>query len=402
MTFLSSGVFQILAPALLATSSLVPMAVVLMPVSAFAQTPPGGMDTPIVHAGVFGLRPDGSIGGSAVDTAAAAGEEIASTVYISPCAGLGASSSQRPISASATDAWRLSGRVTALSETQAALQLTWQRLRQGRQDVSLPEQTVSLTLNRGERTRLDSVTTPAAGVCADRSAALDVVFASRDELRGWPAGTFSGVESLSGGRSGSGGVGGPAGGWHATGTAAEGSGAGGQGGGGGGGVVRVLRNSDGGTTTTRFAVAGRPLPKVVSADLWLVRGSAGAPEETIHLKVSNVRSFPSEFSFPPLTIPTTSGVLTVRVQGTLETGLNPEGQPRLFFSANRSVTFAPAGRAARDTAPVVEGSTKTSVPMPGPADVLSFEMPPLRIPGGQPLPDRLSIRVRLASQVLQE
>jgi hypothetical protein len=382
------------------------MAIVLMPMFAFAQTPPGAMDTPIVHAGVFGLRPDGSVGGSAVDTAAATGEELSGTVYIAPCASLGASSGQRPISASATDAWRLSGRVTALSETQAALQLTWQRLRQGGQDVMLPEQTVSLTLNRGERTRLDSVTTPAAGVCAERSAALDVVFASLNELRGWPAGTFSGAGSFAGGRSGSGGVGGPAGGGNATGTGAdtgaEGSGGGGRSGGGGGGAVRVLRNSDGGTTTTRFAVAGRPQPSVVSADLWLVRGSAGAPDETSHLTVSSVRSLPSEFSFPALTIPTTSGVLTVRVQGTLETGLSPEGQPRLFFSANRSVTFAPAGRAARDTAPVVEGSTKTSVAMPGPDDVLSFEMPPLQVPGGQTLSDRLSIRVRLTSQPMQE
>jgi hypothetical protein len=94
--------------------------------------------------------------------------------------------------------------------------------------------------------------------------------------------------------------------------------------------------------------------------------------------------------------------MTVLVQGTLETGLSPEGQPRLFFSANRSVTFAPAGRAARDTAPVVEGSTKTSVAMPGADDVLSFEMPPLQVPGRQSLPDRLSIRVRLTSQPMQE
>ena len=64
---------------------------------------PAGMDTPIVHAGVFGLRPDGTIGGSAVDTAAAAGEEIVGTVYLSPCGGLGASSGQLLISASATD-----------------------------------------------------------------------------------------------------------------------------------------------------------------------------------------------------------------------------------------------------------------------------------------------------------
>jgi hypothetical protein len=69
---------------------------------------------------------------------------------------------------------------------------------------------------------------------------------------------------------------------------------------------------------------------------------------------------------------------------------------------NRTVTFAPANRSARDTAPIVEGSTKTTVPMPGPDEVLSFEMPPLRIPGGATVPDRLSIRVRLTREPMQE
>jgi hypothetical protein len=88
-------------------------------------------------------------------------------------------------------------------------------------------------------------------------------------------------------------------------------------------------------------------------------------------------------------------VLNVRVQGTIEVGTSAEGERRFYFSANRSISFAPTNRPPRDGAPLVEGSTKTTVPLPGPDEVLSFEMPALRIPGGAALPDRLSIRIRL-------
>jgi hypothetical protein len=286
--------------------------------------------------------------------------------------------------ASATEVWKLSGRVHALTETQVSLELTWQRVRRGGREVNAPGQTVPLTLARGERTRLDEVTVPAAGVCPERSAVLDVVFASRDELRARPDEAVTTGVGGGGSRAG----------------ASSGAGVAGAGVAGSGGGVRVVRATGAGTTTTRFANTDR-VPRMPVADLWLVHSALGAADETLHVTVGQVTSFPREFSFAPLAVRTAAGVLTVTVQGTIETGLTPEGEPRLYFSANRRVTFAPAGRAARDTAPVVEGSTRTAVAMPGADDVLSFEMPPLRSPGGQTLTNRLSIRVRLTSQPMQ-
>jgi hypothetical protein len=357
-------------------------AMFMTPAGAAAQTPPplpSGMSNPIVHAGLFTIRPDGSVGGYAAETASTSGEDITAAVYLAPCGALGGVSGARPLPASATEVWKLSGRVHALTETQVSLELTWQRVRRGGQEVNAPGQTVPLTLARGERTRLDEVTVPAAGVCPERSAVLDVVFASRDELRARPDGA---VTTGVGGGSRAG--------------ASRGAGVAGSGGG-----VRVFRATGGGTTTTRLANIDQ-VPRMPVADLWLVHSTLGAADQTLHVTVDQVTSFPRQFSFAPLAVRTASGVLTVTVQGTIETGLTPEGEPRLYFSANRNVTFAPGGRAARDTAPVVEGSTKTAVAMPGADDVLSFEMPPLRIPGGQALTNRLSIRVRLTSQPMQE
>jgi hypothetical protein len=324
---------------------------------------------PIVHVGVFAIRPDGSAGAHAVETARSAGEPLSGAVYLAPCATIGAVSGVRPLPASATEAWRLSGRVLALTEAQTSLQLTWHKIRQNGQDVALPGNTVSLTLNRGERVRLDGVTVEPAGLCPGRTAAFEAVFASLNEMipSGGPATSRTAeIRSPSGRTVGT---------WQA----------------GRGGFVTTV---EGGDTVTRFAVAGRPR-NVTSADLWLVHAAPGIADETRHLAVDSLSSFPREFSFPPVAITTAAGVLTVLVQGTIETGLAPDGEPRLYFSANRRVTFAPSGRAPRDTASVVEASTKTAVPMPGPQDVLSFEMPPLRVPGGDAVPNNLSIRVKL-------
>jgi hypothetical protein len=333
----------------------------MLPNPASAQignVPPATLNTPILHVGLFTIRPDGSAGAHAVETARSAGEPFSGAVYLAPCATIGAVSGVRPLPASATEAWRLSGRVLALTEAQTSLQLTWHKIRQNGQDVALPGNTVNLTLNRGERVRLDGVTVQAAGLCPERTAAFDAVFASLNEMIPSVGPAFRTVGSWQAGR---------------------------------GAFVTTV---EGGDAVTRFAVAGRRR-NVTSADLWLVHAAPGSADETRHVAVDSLSSFPREFSFSPVAIPIAAGVLTVLVQGTIEMGLTPEGEPRLYFSANRRVTFAPGGRAPRDTAPVVEASTKTAVPMPGPDDVLAFEMPPLRVPGGDAVPNKLSVRVRV-------
>ena len=135
--------------------------------------------------------------------------------------------------------------------------------------------------------------------------------------------------------------------------------------------------------------------------MWLVRTVPGRADETLHL-TSPVAPTPRRFAFPAVTIQTATGTLTVKVEGTVEAGVTPDGERRFHFAANRTVTFALTSRPGPAAAPIVEGSTKTTVPVPGPEEVIGFEMPPLRVPGGATLPDRLSIRVRLTSLPMQE
>ena len=84
------------------------------------------------------------------------------------------------------------------------------------------------------------------------------------------------------------------------------------------------------------------------------------------------------------------------MEGTLESGRTADGERRLHFTATRAVAAVTSARPARDGKPVVEGSTKTTIALPGPDEVLSFELPPLRTTEGATLPDRLSIRLRIA------
>jgi hypothetical protein len=85
----------------------------------------------------------------------------------------------------------------------------------------------------------------------------------------------------------------------------------------------------------------------------------------------------------------------VSVECYVEDGRTPTGEPRLFVSASRKVTFAPSSEQVRDVRPVVEGSIKTAVEKPGPNDVLSFELPAIQYPGAPSVPDRFSIRLTL-------
>jgi hypothetical protein len=287
------------------------------------------LSQPQLNVGLFSIRSDGTIGGSASDTTSAAGETISGVLYMAPCGSLGATSTGA-IPAPATDVWRLSGQLSAISSEQATATVVWQRVREAGKDLDAPAQSVTLTLNRKDRTTLERVNVPARGSCEARTVSLDVVFGSRLDL--YP-GLLSFPSSVSSARGG--GIGSSA----AGGTARVG---GAVGGGGGGGIANVGSGATGGVAFVR--VGSESGPRFLSADLWLVRSVPGQADQTSHLAAA-VAPFPRSFVF---------------------------------------------------AAPIVEGSTKTSVPMPGPDDVLSFEMPPLRVPGGAVVPDRLSIRVRVA------
>ena len=372
---------SILTPAVLAGALALPGA----PAWAQATTASAGrQDTaavqtrPIVYAGLFVVRTDSRTGGHAAQTGDALGDDMSGTLYIAPCGVMGAGSPGRPVSAFATDVWQLSGKVIELTEEYATVQLGWRRTRRSGQDEQSPEQSQALTLKRGDRTTLDQIVVPAAGSCEARSLSFDVAFGSRQEISG------AGVISTSRG----GGVGGGS-----TGTvvrSAQGSTFGAAAGAAAGSTNYV--SAGGGSSTSGL---GR-----LKADLWLVRSSPGRNDETLHI-TSQLGPMPATYTFVPLTIQGASGPVTVNVQGTLEAGQAPDGERRFHFTASRTVSSLTTNRPARDVAPLVEGSTKTTVAMPGAEEVLSFEMPPLRTADGTTLPDRLSIRVRITGSPVQ-
>lgn len=340
--------------------------------AAQAQAPSG---QPIVYSGLFSMSADGKVRGSAAQTGEFVGDDLAGTLYLSPCAGAGASSTGRSVSAFATDVWAMSGKVLELTDQQASVQLGWRRTRRAGVDETSPEQSTTLTLRRGDRHTIETISVPAAGACGARTVQLDVVFASRNELYGVSDADFArgGSARAGGGRSTGSGSGER---FHfAQGSAATGSG-------GGGGV------------STGSGGPAYPGLRGLTADLWLVRSTPGSADQTLHVSAP-LMPIPVSYAFAPMMIQTATGSVSVKVDGTIEAGLTPEGEQRLHFTASRAVTTVTDSRPVRDGQALSEGSTKTTLKMPGAEEVLSFEMPPLRTADGAILPDRLSIRVRV-------
>ncbi len=335
--------------------------------TANAQTTGAPADRPIIFSGLFRIGHDGRVGGFAAQTGERAGADLAGVLYVSQCSGMGASDPGLPPSAFATDVWLMSGTVLELTDQGASLQVGWRRVRRDGQPESSPEQSLTLTLTRGERHTLESVALPASGSCEARNVSLDVVYASRQELTGMR----TAVHGFAGTR----------------GSAGAGSRAASDPGSGSGAHVRRQGSASGAATPSWAA-------EKATADLWLVRSAPGRADETLHT-VLQIMPVPVTYAFAPLTIQTAGGTVTVKVEGTIETGRMPDGERGLHFTATRSVTTVTAARPARDGKPVVEGSTKTTVTFPGPDEVLSFDMPPLRAPDGSTPPDRLSIRLRV-------
>lgn len=345
--------------------------------TAWAQQARPGVGEPAVHFGLFTQFPDGRQRSAATQSAHKTGEYETGTVHLSPCSAMGASDSGRPLPAAATDIWSLSTRVLSLDQERATVQVTWQSIRRDGQDVTDAPRSSTVTLARGERSRVEDIQTPARGECPARLANLEVVFASLSEM--YPRMVPTAIGRVAGGAANV-----PAG------TTAPG--------GAGGGRV-VFEGSTGGVTNVAVR-QGASAPAMLHADLWLVRSVPGQPDATMH-QTSSVSSIPVTFAFAPVTIETGSGTATVQVEGTVEVGYTPEGERRFFFAASRRLGFTPTSRPARDGAPVIEGSSKTSVSMPSEEQILSFELPPMQVPGGATLPDRFSIRVRLTPRAME-
>jgi hypothetical protein len=134
----------------------------------------------------------------------------------------------------------------------------------------------------------------------------------------------------------------------------------------------------------------------VNVNLWLVHSAPGREDEVQHQE-SRATHEGAAFAFAPVAIDGEGGPASVQVTGSFAVHTNSQtGDQSLIFMTSRRVTRG--GDQPRDGADVA-GSSRIVKTMPGPDEVLSFEMPPMRGASGRPAPrDQFSVRVRIAPQ----
>ncbi len=354
--------------------------------AARAQTTPPPTDgTPIVQLGIFTAPQPGGNGGGGAFSTSDRDASLRTDVYIMPCS-FGASSRMPTL---AYAAWHVEGQVVRQTPQDAVVRVTWRRTRAAGQPATGPSSTTDLTLTVGQHIVLDQEAMPALGECGPMSVTL--------EARYEPRMSFVAARGSARGQ-GFGGVGGGASSAASRGDApSSGSGI----------STMTIRGSGGGTSgnSTIVSAAGRTggtSPFIRQGELWLVHSAPNKDDEV--LQASTIaRPGGGDFAFAPVTIQTTTGTVAVRVTGTLELGMDVEGKPRFVFGATRRVTFTSSTRAPRDREASVDsgGVANTILPVPGPDEVLSFEMPPIDAPGVPALPDHFAIRVRLSPIVMR-
>jgi hypothetical protein len=358
-------------------------------VSADAQAPAPD-DTPIVQVGIFTARQANGTGGGGTFSTGDRDASLRTDVYIMPCS-FGSSSRMPTL---AYTAWHIEGQISRQTPQDAAVRVTWRRTRTAGQPVIGSSSTTDLTLTVGQRIVLDQETMPALGECPPMSVTLEARYEPR--MGGMFTFTPNGRAARGGGFGGS--VATASGGAASASSPASGVSqvtiGSGNGGVGAGGTVITARGADG--------RAGGLLPLMRHADLWLVHSSPGKDDEV--LQASTIaHAGGGDFAFAPVTIQTKTGAVAVRVTGTLELGVDADGQSRFVFGATRRVMFTPSTRAPRDrTVPVDSGGVANTVlAIPGPDEVLSFEMPPIDAAGVPQMPDHFAIRVRLSPLVMR-
>ena len=346
---------------------LLPALLLAAPGALAGQTP---QNQPVVQVGVFAYRADGSASGSAFGTA----ESQTSSVFASASfCQLGAG--YRDLPAMAAHAWRFTVKVISADADIAVAQVEWQRIMDRGTAVKGAPTTVQLTLRAGEREVLDSVAPESTGSCSVMYPVTNGVF----EARYMPLNRFAPVGSAAGGRGmarGGGGTGASVGAGSGSGSGVgRGSGGGISGGRGGARGVGGQANSD---------------TDLLSVELWLVHSVPGGEEQTVYQRLFSSREG-AMFAFAPRSIQTPEGAITVQVTGSFSTRDSPGGT-RLIFATERRVSFGPARGASTDE----QGTSRLTQPMPGPDDVLSFELPPLTGANRRPsVADEFAVRVRI-------
>lgn len=333
---------------------------------------------PVVQIGVFTYRADGTQAGSAFGTA----ESSESTVYSSASlCQLGAGFRELP--AVASNAWKFTGRLVSTNGDTAVVQLEWQRIMNGGTAIDEPARSVQLTLKNGDRVLLDSAAPLTTRGCTVTNAGFEARYMPR--FAGVTFGARSNGGTASGGGAGShGGVGSGIG-------AGSGGGIGSGRGSGVGAGVGVGRAGGVGAGAGGGASSD---PDSLSVELWLVHSLPGVEEQSAY-QVLRASREGALFAFAPVSVATPEGLVGVQITGSfaIEGG---GGWERLVFMTDRRLSFGSLPAQSRDRGPDRVGRSRVVRAVPGPDDVLSFELPPLPLgSGGAPVADRFAVRVRI-------
>ena len=102
------------------------------------------------------------------------------------------------------------------------------------------------------------------------------------------------------------------------------------------------------------------------------------------------------FAFAPVSVATPEGTVGVQITRLVRDSRAAPPGDRLVFVTNRRLSYSWTTAQPRDRSQEAEGVGRITRPMPGPDDVLSFELPALTAGHGHSaIPDRFSIRVRI-------
>ncbi len=346
------------------------IALLILAAQATGGAPSKSPDTPVLQVGVFSYGPDGKSQAAAYETTLA----TESRQYIAGCMIGGGN---RPVPDSATDAWRISGKVERMTGDEAVVRVDWQRIRSAGVATTAPGASIQLTLHPGDRVPLDSATPDPTAGCGARTVSFEARYEPRPGWMVGPAGPLTESPAVTIMRSGTSGGGASSG-------SGSGVGAGASSGGGGGRLVHMPK------TDSMVGVSSRTF------ELFLVRTDKAHPENPeYNLQGLILREVDTAgFAFSPFTVDTAAGPLNVQIRGLLRLTAD-EGSPQLVFTTIRRVWYSSTGP-NRDATSGASGSSTTRNPMPGPDDVLSFELPPIRVPNSSAtVPDQYSVRVRI-------
>ena len=222
--------------------------------------------------------------------------------------------------------------------------------------VTSPGGSIQLTLHPGDRVPLDTANPDPSVGCGGRTIGFEARFGPRPGFMVGPGGALSESPAVTLMRDGG-----------AVGVS------------GGSSSASANGNSRGSRDSAGSAKTGG-VSKPFTADLWLVKTDRAHPDSrefNMQGLVVNVQGT-TEFAFSPFVIDTSAGPANIQVSGVLRS-VNEEGSVQLVCILARTIRYS-TNDATRNASAGVTGTSTTRNPMPGPADVLSFELPSITVP----------------------